>query len=330
MKQVKIAVAGLGTMGFGWHCKTLAKLSGFKLTAAFDLSKKRLELAEETYHIQLFSNWKAFLESDTYDLLIIATPSVFHAKQTIDALNAGKHVVVEKPMCLTTREADRMIAAARENGRMLSVFQNRRWDSDYLTVKRAVDKGLIGKLYSVRRVGVTYSQMMRTFGVSEFRPGWRCEKKYGGGLLYDFGAHYIDQLLQLVKSRPVDVYGNLEGLRWTKDADDWFLCVIRFADGMVAQIEVARISPLSFGGLHLFGSKGAISGRQIKTMKDGREREYELKPVRDDWPAYYRNIHKVLTRGAGLAVKPEEVREVIRVLDAIRKSSAQRRVVKLA
>ena len=330
MRQVKVAVAGLGAMGLGYHCKHLARHRAFGLTAGFDTSRSRLKLAQKEYGIQPFTDWKRFLEDEGYELLVIATPSNFHARQTVDALNAGKHVVVEKPMCMTTREADRMIGAARKNRRMLSVFQNRRWDSDYLTVKRAVEKGSIGRLISVKRVVLTYSRLMRTFGVKEFRPHWRAERKYGGGLLFDFGAHYIDQLLQLVGSRPVDVYGNLEARVWTKDADDWFLAVIRFANGVLAQVEVCHISPLEFGGLHVFGTKGAICGNRMKALRRGRTREHTLRPARTDWPAYYRNIHKVLTRGEKLAVRPEEVRQVMQVMDAIRKSSAQRRVVKIA
>lgn len=328
-EKVRVAVVGLGRMGVEFHCQTLHEMPGFLLTAGCDISPKRLEVAQTEFGLQPFPNWRKFLKSDEFRLLIIASPSNLHAKLAIEAMEAGKDVVVEKPMCMNLQEADAMIAAAEGNGVMLSVFQNRRWDPEHLMAKRAIEEGLLGEVYHLKMIRLRYSDLMLKFGVEEFRPGWRGERAFGGGLLYDFGAHYLDQLLQLVPSEPVDVYGHLERRLWSREVDDTFLAIIRFEDGAVAQVEVSHTSHLPATLLHIVGTKGTLSGNKLKTQVGGEWEERELEPPPRDWEAYYRNIHAVLTQGAELAVKPQEVRKVMLIMDAIRESSETRRVVRI-
>jgi len=329
MKTIRTAVAGLGSMGTGHHCEMLSRLEGFELVAGYDIVPERLKKVQEKYAFMPYSDWKEFLACRRIELVTIAAPSSFHAPMAIDALKAGKHVIVEKPMCMNELEADTMIEMAKKKGKMLSVFQNRRWDSGHLTLKKAIEDGLLGEIYSIKMVSMGYSRLMLTYGVKEFRPHWRSEKKYGGGVLFDFGAHSIDQLCQLVKSKPVDVYGHLESRLWTDEVDTSFLAIIRFENGVVAQVENSHTSPLGFGGMHIVGTKGALSGKHVKIVEDGEEKEFDLESVEGSWDEYYQNIHAVLTEGAELIVKPEQVRVVMQIMDAIRESNETRQVVKI-
>lgn len=329
LEKVKVALAGLGRMGMEYHCQILHQMPSFLLTAGFDIVPERLRLAQAEFGLKPFSNWREFLASDEFRLLVIASPSNLHAKLSIQAMAAGKDVVVEKPMCMNLPEADAMIAAARRNGVMLSVFQNRRWDPEHLLAKKVIEEGLLGEIYYLKMIRLRYSDLMLHFGAKQFRPGWRAERAFGGGLLYDFGAHYLDQLCELLPSEPLDVYGHLEKRLWSKEVDDGFLAIICFEDGAVGQVEVSHTSHLPATLLHIMGSKGTLSGNKLKTQVQGEEEERELELPPRDWEAYYRNIHAVLTQGAELAVKPQEVRKVIQIMDAIRESAETRRVVRM-
>ena len=338
MAAISVGLVGYGSMGAGTHCDYYQRSDKFDLVAVCDVTPERLELAREKYGVRTYSDYAQFLADPEFDLILIATPSNSHAQMAVQALEAGKQVVVEKPMCLTTAEADQMIEAAQKSHRLLSVFQNRRWDSGYLTARQVVDDGVLGDLYMIKNIGLGYSALMQRYGVPEFRSHWRSEKAYGGGALYDFGPHHIDQIMLLADSPVVDVYGHLQSRLWSKEVDDGYLAILRFQNGIMAQAEMSMFSLASFGGFVIVGSQGAykdgmitVYGEQGRTVLEGEEKkEYPATEVAGDWDQYYDNLYEVLTKGAELAVKPEQVREQIRVLEAVKQSSETGQVVRLA
>ena len=133
MTKPRVAVVGYGFAGRCFHTYLVDLAEGLELYA----------LASR-FGIKTVETFEEILADEAVDLVVLATPNDLHAPQAIRAMEAGKHVVTDKPMCLSLREADAMIAASRENDRLLSVFQNRRWDGDFLTVKQVLDEGLLG------------------------------------------------------------------------------------------------------------------------------------------------------------------------------------------
>lgn len=329
MAPIRTAVAGLGRMGLNYHCAKIAERPDqFQLTAGYDPIPARREAAAANYpNIQLFDDWRTFLKSDAYDLVIIATPSIMHGPEAVSALEAGKHVVTEKPMCMNVAEADAMIEAAQAHGKILTVHQNRRWDKDFLTVRKAVEEGYIGKLYSFKRIAIRYATPDADWGTADYRPQWRAEKSSGGGVLYDWGAHFLDQMLQLIKSRPMEVYGHMDALENTIDAEDWFATMIRFENGALGQVEVSMASRVPLQTIQVYGSKGGIVGNHVRTLENGEEHEFDLPTPEGSSAEFFTNLYEAITAGAPLIVKPEEVRQVMVLMDAIRLSNETRQVV---
>ena len=312
-----------------------ASRSSAATPAACGAAAGRRSFAESEHGIKSYAALANLLEDEEVELVVVATPSSSHAEVAIQALRAGKHVVVEKPMCMNAAEADSMIKAARRAKRTLTVFQNRRWDGHFRTALKVARSGRLGKIWRVKLVSWDYSDIMLRYGVKEFRPQWRSEAEWGGGVLYDFGAHTLDQLLQLVPERAVRVYGRLENLRWSEDADDGFFCELTFKNGAVAQVEYVVSSYASMHtGWVISGEKGGYfvdaEGPKIVT---GSPRALRTKPVKElprAWEEFYKNLRAHIRRRKGLAVRPEEVRRVMFVMDALRKSSRRGRPVELS
>ncbi len=197
------------------------------------------------------------LNDSQIEAVLVATPTAMHFDQAMQALGAGKHVMVEKPMALDLPHAQTMVEEAERNGRVLSVFHNRRWDIDYLTVREAIASGVLGKLINVEsRLG----QFASCVGpaAKEYRPGWRNEATFGGGGLYDWGSHFIDQIWRLLwPAPPVKVFAQLRGNVWTQDCDDFAHICIDFDDGAAALVEINTTTAHPQSRWHLDGTKGS-------------------------------------------------------------------------
>ncbi|HID11294.1 MAG TPA: Gfo/Idh/MocA family oxidoreductase [Candidatus Latescibacteria bacterium] len=305
---INVVVVGYGR-GFNtkyYHCNTIRSIPGLELYGCCDLDRKRRNEARSEFGVKIFSCLEEVLEDPKVDLVVVATPNDTHAEIAIGALEAGKHVVTEKPMCLSVREADEMIEASRRNRRILSVRQNRRWDTDYLTVKKVLDDGILGEVFSI-------DSAMDMF----VRPGgWRAKKEAGGGFLYDWGCHLLDQVVQLVNSRPKLVFADLQTRVWDVGVDTHALVITKFEDGLLAGIEVSNVSWLGRPRWHIRGEEGALiyqGGRAIVRTSRG---EVEVQNVVGNPKGFYENISAVLNLGEELAVKPEEAKSVIAIIEA--------------
>ncbi|MFQ6132132.1 MAG: Gfo/Idh/MocA family protein [Armatimonadota bacterium] len=235
---IRTAVIGYGgafNMGKS-HAEWMNAVDGFETIAACDTDPKRLVAAqEELPGLRTYRRVGSLLRNPDVDLCVIITPHDSHAKLAIQCLNARKHVVVEKPMCITAKQATDMIRAARKNDVCLTVFHNRRHDGDYLAIKQAIDQGRIGQVFHVEMWGGGYG-----------RPGtwWRSDKKVSGGHFYDWGAHYFDWLLNLMAPRKmVGVTGAFHKLVWKHVSnEDHVEALVRFDDGAVADVQFSSIA----------------------------------------------------------------------------------------
>jgi scyllo-inositol 2-dehydrogenase (NADP+) len=272
--------------------------------------------------------------------VVLATPNSTHCDLAIQALRAGKHVVTDKVMCLTLAECDRMIAAAEESGKMLSVFQNRRWDGDFLTLKSLIADGTLG---DPRWIEMAW-QGFGAWG------GWRGQAAMGGGKLYDLGAHLIDQLVLLLPQAIERVYCRMHHDLPVTDTESQAMVVIEFAGGATAVCDASSLAAIQKPRIHAFGTGGTfikygvdpqeaamIAERIDDAVEDptlyGRysdgKAETVVPTLAGRWRSYYENIRDVLTVGAEPAVKLAEVRRAIAVLDAAFQSARERRVIEV-
>ncbi len=319
-KLVRAAIIGYGgafNMG-SHHTREMHATGRMKLVAACDTDPKRTEAAKEDWPgIETYNDAADLLAKCDFDLAIVILPHNLHAEVCIQCSNAGKHVIVEKPMCITAAEATDMIDAAKKAGTMLTVYHNRRHDGDFKTLKSLVERGVIGKVFNVEMGGCNYG-----------KPGtwWRADKKISGGTFYDWGAHYLDWLLNIIPAKMTNVTGF-----WQRDLvwedvtnEDHVHAVIRFDDNTSADVQFSAISRVGRPRWRLLGSKGAIvsdgDGFKVYSEFDGIAANGNVPNGPGTHPEYYENIAAHILDGAELDVKPEEARRVIAVIEAAEKS----------
>jgi predicted dehydrogenase len=328
MKEVRVGLIGYGgafNMGLH-HGRGIEAVEGMRVTAACDLDARRMKAAAEDFPgIETYTDLGKLAKSPNVDLGVIILPHNVHASAALACLKAGQHVILEKPMCITAAEAQKMIAAARAQDLMLTVFHNRRHDGDFLALKRAVEGGLVGDVFSVE---------MWMGGYHEPRDWWRSDKKVSGGAFYDWGAHYLDWLLQIIKQDVVNVTGFFHKRvwhRWTNE--DHVQAVIRFADGVVADVQQSSIAFHDKPRWRVLGTKGALvsqhGGFRYHTIKDGVRVEGFVPDAEGTHHLYYQNIADHLLRGKDLDVKSEQAARVIAIMEAAEKSSKSGKAEKI-
>ena len=245
-----IAIVGCGNMG-GGHALAIGYGTGYTdwqlpqiideeieavttdiskilhLSGICDIDPARQEWARnEGFHV--YETYEDILNDPEVDIVLIALPNHLHAEYAIKAMRAGKHVLCEKPVCPTSKELEEVLAVSRETGKVFYPRQNRRWDPDYLLVKKIYDEKLAGEPLSLEnRIGG---------GGADGPFGWRMEKRFGGGMMLDWGVHLIDRIVQLDKSKVKQIFCQVINLNGT-DVDEGFNLVLVFEDGFIAYIE---------------------------------------------------------------------------------------------
>jgi predicted dehydrogenase len=252
---MNVGIIGFGRIG-NEHAQWLAQASGVRATVAFDPTPARRELAQSR-GLRAVEQLDQLLTDVSIEAVLVSTPTSMHFEHASLALRAGKHVLVEKPMALDLSQARKLVELAQMHGRVLSVFHNRRWDIDYLTVKQAIASGTFGRIFNVEsRLG----QWASCVGPAarEWRPEWRNEAEFGGGGLYDWGSHFIDQIWQLMlPARPVRVFAQLRGNVWTRDCDDLARLCIDFDNGAIGLVEINTTTARPLPRWHIDGERGS-------------------------------------------------------------------------
>jgi len=302
--------------------------AGMQTVAACDLDPARMIVAAQDFPgIRTYTDIDLLLEDPEIDLVILILPHNMHAPVAVKAANKGKHVIVEKPMCISVAEADAMIDAARANDVMLSIFHNRRWDGDFMTIRDLIEKGTIGEVFQIEA-------MMG--GLHPFGNWWRSDKKISGGAMFDWGAHIIDWILHLMPKHVVGVDGYYHKLRWFEHTnEDHTELAIRFEGGAKASVEISNLAAASKDRWRILGTKGAIvmsSWDKIVVTVDheGYMAKFEPSIMKTNQQAYYHNIAAHLMKGEELIVKAEEARRIISIIEAAEKSSEAQQTVKPA
>ena len=318
-RRLRAAVIGYGpafNMGKS-HLAQMRDEAGFEPVAVCDVSEERLAVARKDYPgIATFASVDDLLAKCEVDVVGVILPHNLHAPVAIQCLNAGKHVVVEKPMALSVAECDRMIAAAKKNKVMLSVFHNRHWDANILTIMKHLPK--IGRPFRFEAFAGGYS-----------KPGtwWRSRKEVSGGVIFDWGAHFIEWMFQVMPYEMVEISGYGIHEVWTETSnEDEVEAVIRFKDRAVGSYTESRVAAAPKPMIRICGTKGAITATHGSVTVHTHDRAgnkvettVKMEPRRNE--EYYRNIGAHLYRGEPLVITPELGRRVIQVLEYATRSA---------
>lgn len=228
MRKLRYAVIGYGFIGRR-HVNTLKSFEESDCVAVCDSNHKRLEEVKELFpDMEVYDNAEELFAKAKLDGVIIAANNNQHKDLVIQAARAGKHIIVEKPAAMNTAELDEMIAEVEKAGVTFTVHQQRRFDKDFRCVKECYDKKLLGDIYTVQSSLYGYNGNMHD---------WHVYASEGGGMLYDWGVHLIDQILYLVDGRLVSVYADVRNVI-NKEVDDYFKILLRFENNVTAEIEL--------------------------------------------------------------------------------------------
>jgi predicted dehydrogenase len=336
-----VGVVGYGPFGAMGYLHGLAanETDGLALVAAADSVAQRLVAARADFPDLVSHDSADSLASDpAVDIAIIATPPVLHAELAVALLRAGKHVVIEKPMCLRREDADTIIRTAAEHDRVVTVHQSRRWDRDWLALRHVIDSGEIGEVFNAETFVGGFEHPCRA---------WHSEESISGGAIYDWGSHHVDWILQLFGSSPARVLCSTHTRVWhdTTNVDQLSLWM-QWDDGREATFRQSDICAIRRPKFHVEGTSGTIEGQYRPLVTDrivpGRGHVAEvshhaeapvdltvatydgtigvrtstLAPAPSPGWGFHRNLADHLLLGEPLAVRPEESRDVVAVLEA--------------
>ena len=340
MDKIGVGIIGFGRIG-AEHAGWLARARRIEAVAVADGTPARQDLARGR-GLRVYGTVEELLEDRGVVAVLVATPTAMHFEHAMGALAAGRHVLVEKPMALDLVQSKQMVAAASDRGVVLSVFHNRRWDLDYLTVRKALESGALGKLINVEsRLG----QWSSCIGpaAKEYRPNWRNEAAFGGGGLYDWGSHFVDQMWRLMwPAKPVRVFGQLRGNVWSRECDDFARVCIDFDNGVVGLVEINTTTTRPLPRWHLDGTGGSAGAPHSLEFRLERWAELDFTPAAggaarrfdlatggltevDIWEQFGAAV-----RGEGMpAVDARSALCTMALLDAARQSSREGRAVEV-
>ncbi len=342
-----VVVIGYGGQG-GWHADHCIKSDVVSLKGIFDTKKERIELAKSKGIMTYESAEAAYTDADA-DIVVVATPNDSHKDLVIKALEAGKTVVCEKPVEMSVSAFDQMAEASARTGNIFTVHQNRRWDVDYLGIKKIAEQGEIGKPLNIES---------RIHGSRGIPSDWRCLKSYGGGMILDWGVHLIDQMLQINTSGVKNVYCTTTN--YTKsEVDDGFKLELNFNDGMRGYVEVGTYNFISLPRFYMQCEKGTAiitdwtQNAKIAKCKAWNEKDvipvqtaagitktmaprdeitldtWEMERPKSDVHDFYRNLVKAIDGKEEIIVKLAEVRAVLRVMEAAFESAENGKRIEL-
>lgn len=340
-----LVVIGYGGMG-GWHTEHASKSDVVNLLGVHDILPERNALARAR-GIHAYERLEDVLADNAVQLVTIATPNDVHRDLVIQALDAGKNVICEKPVALSTEDLRAMDAAAKRNNRFFTVHQNRRWDVDFLAMKQIKESGEIGRVFNIES---------RIHGSRGIPSDWRGLKEYGGGMLFDWGVHLIDQVLQLFPQRLDRLYCQFSHIT-NADVDDGFHLSLMFEDGCTARVEVGTYNFIPLPRFYMQGMDGTamIANWQEKTRvvecthwhesevlpvqtaagltktmaprDDVTTRTYEVERPGSDVHDFYRNVCRAIDGREAQLVTVEQALYTLRTIEVAFDSAASGQVL---
>lgn len=348
---IRTGIIGYGLSGRVFHAPFIDVVEGYELTKISTSKPENVKLIEERYPVTaVVPNGKGIIEDPEIDLVIVTSPNTEHFRWAREALIAGKHVVVEKPFTVNVAEADELIEIAQRQGKILTVYHNRRFTSDTKTVRKILESGILGEI-------VDYESHFDRYRPNP-RPGgaWREDPLPGSGIFYDLGSHLIDQALWFF-GMPLAVTADIDSQRpWAK-ADDHFDVRLHYPSftatlksGMLCKIPgptyLIHGRNGSFVKYGLDVQEATLDAGAVPQGKDwGREPEsiwgnicVDCKEVKiegkveseqGDYRDYFINLRDAINGKTKIAVKPEEARNVIQIIQLALQSNREKRTISI-
>jgi len=241
----------LGIIGFGgmasYHFNSLKDYGRVNVKGVFDVNPERQKFAEEQGVIA-YSSKEELLADTEIDIVLVATTNEVHKELAIEAMAAGKHVICEKPVTLTSQELEEIISASEKYNKVFTIDQNRRTNKDFVLMKNNVENDMIGDVYVIES---------RVEGSRGMPKGWRTIKELGGGMMLDWGVHLIDQLMYMVDEKVVNIFCKMYRIEYS-DVDDNFRLTMTFQSGLTAHIEVSTNNYITHPRWYVLGEKGTL------------------------------------------------------------------------
>ncbi len=346
MREIKVGIVGFGAAGEFFHAPIISSVPGFKLTHVVERHKQR---SKELYpSVKVLKSFEELLKTPEVSLVVITTPNWLHFEQAHKAIEAGKNVIVDKPFTVTSKEADSLIELAKSKNVILSVYQSRRWDGAFLTIKKIIENNWIGAINS-------FEARFDRYRPEPKQDSWRENARQGGGLLYDLGPHLIDQALQLF-GLPLAVKAEIKTERKSCVADDFFDVYLKY-ESVKVRLKAGMLVKEATPNYVIQGSEGTFTKYGLdpqeaalkagKLPKDDRNWGWEtadkwgfsdstlhglkhygkIETIPGDYRKFYENIYQVMTGDEALAVTPTQARDVIRIIELARLSGKEKKEI---
>lgn len=352
---LSIAVIGYGIAGANFHAPVIGSTPLCEVSAIVTRdAEKRKKILTEFPNCNVYESaddiWQ---NADKFHAVVIASPNETHVEFATTAMHAGLGVVLDKPMASTAAECQQLIDVSKRTNSLLTVFHNRRWDGDFLTVKQLIENNTLG---NISRLESHFDRWRPDVKISSWRE--QDDPHAAGGLLFDLGSHLIDQALHLFGS-PLSVYCESQSRRAGAKVDDDTFIALQFDNDVYAHLVTSNLVAIKGPRFRLHGTKGTYEkfgmdpqedalkagvrpnasplwGEEPKSSwgkfaceREGSYFEGIVKTVPGDYVEFYRRLRLAFTSGAPVPVDPEEVALVIRVIEAARQSSIEGRTIDL-
>lgn len=347
MMPVKTALLSYGMSGEIFHAPLLHTHPGFDLSTIVQRNSTKASLRYPG--VKLVKSVDEVIADKSIELVIVNTPNETHYEFTAAVLESGKHAVVEKPFSVTSREANDLIALGKKAGKVLSVFQNRRWDGDFLTMKEVIDSRLVG---SIVEFELHYDRFRNYIEANT----WKEETGAGTGILYNLGSHMLDQVLVLF-GFPESIDARVGIQRPGGKVDDFYdirlqyqgFHVIVKSSYLVREPGPRYVAHGTEGSFVKYGidpqeqalKEGRLPGSpgwgadpkelwgKLNTSVGRLHVEGQIETVPGNYMKYYENIYGAIRNGVSLEVKPEQSAQVIRMIEVCYQSNSEKRSIRL-
>lgn len=350
--MIRFGIIGFGFMGHVHEEMLENEIDDAKVVAICDIDEHQMEDAV-TKDVKKFTNYEDLLKLNEVDTVIIVVPNHLHKECVIKAANYKKNIICEKPVAMSMDEFESMMKAVEENNVRFTVHQQRRFDEDFCIMKTIVDNNELGNIYTVQS---------KLYGINGNMHDWHIFKKYGGGMLFDWGVHLIDQLLFMLKGKVNTVYADMRNVI-NGEVDDYFKILLKFESGIMAEIELGTYflkDQEKWFERHWFigGDKGtaysdgfdpvgkiARTSHLLKSVdkktsmtKSGPTRSFgppqpgilmteTLPKVECSHKMYFENYIDAIQNNLPFLVQVSEVRRVLALMEAIRTSASTNSVI---
>ncbi|KAF7721046.1 hypothetical protein EC973_005531 [Apophysomyces ossiformis] len=351
--KVSVGVVGFGFSSRTFHCPLIVSSPHLHLTAVVERHSQNS--VKDYPWVRVCNSSEDLFAAPDIDLVVITTPNDSHFPMAKAAMESGKHVVVEKPFTVTSAEAEELTKISRNTGKICTVYQNRRWDGDFLTIKKLVAGGHLGRLVEFE----SHFDRFRNFN----KGGWReKDDQPGAGMLYDLGTHLIDQALHLF-GMPQSVYATITNQRQLKNSNvvDDFTIILQYENGFKAvlrssmlarQTPVLRYSVRGMNGSYVkhfldvqeeqlkagllptdaqYGIEEPKQWGTINTDLNGLHLVGQVETQKGDYITFYNNVGEAILKNdpQHLAVKPTDGVNCIRLVELAKQSSEEGRAISL-